>query len=102
MRTEIALSSHEFRIVDMWRRSVARYCASDDEEEIQSGLAAVLETLSDNYVRPNEANKAQSMVATRGQHRFIDKVHVNYVEKDKRHWAALETKMTMRALHFQS
>ena len=26
----------------------------------------------------------------KGKHRFIDKVHVNYVEKDRRHWAALE------------
>jgi len=69
---------------------LARYCASDDEEEIQGGLEAVLETLNDNYVRPNEANKAQSVVATKGKHRFIDKVHVNYVEKDRRHWAALE------------
>ena len=69
---------------------LARYCASDDEQEIQGGLDAVLETLNDNYVRPNEANKAQSLVATKGKHRFIDKVHVNYVEKDRRHWAALE------------
>ena len=69
---------------------LARYCASDDEQEIQGGLDAVLETLNDNYVRPNEANKAQSLVATKGTHRFIDKVHVNYVEKDRRHWAALE------------
>tara|TARA_E500000305_G_scaffold111720_1_gene127015 strand:- start:1304 stop:3391 length:2088 start_codon:yes stop_codon:yes gene_type:complete len=69
---------------------LARYCASDDEAEIQGGLEAVLETLNDNYVRPNEANKAQSFVATKGKHRFIDKVHVNYVEKDRRHWAALE------------
>lgn len=69
---------------------LARYCASDDTAEIQAGLEAVLETLSDNYVRPNEANKAQSKVATKGKYRFIDKVHVNYVEKDRRHWAALE------------
>lgn len=69
---------------------LARYCASDDDTEIQGGLEAVLETLNDNYVRPNEANRAQSMVATKGKHRFIDKVHVNYVEKDRRHWAALE------------
>jgi len=34
--------------------------------------------------------KAQSKVATKGKYRFIDKVHVNYVEKDRRHWAALE------------
>ena len=69
---------------------LARYCASDDEDEIQEGLAAVLATLQDNYVRPDEANAAQSKVATRGRHRFIDKVHVNYVEREKRHWAALE------------
>jgi ATP-dependent Lon protease len=69
---------------------LARYCASEDDAEIQAGLEAVLATLQDNYVRPDEANAAQSRVATRGKHRFIDKVHVNYVEKEKRHWAALE------------
>jgi ATP-dependent Lon protease len=69
---------------------LARYCASDDEDEISAGLEAVLETLSDNYVRPNEANKAQSKVATKGRYKFIDKVHVRYVESKKRHWASLE------------
>jgi len=69
---------------------LARYCASDDPDEIQAGLEAVLATLQDNYVRPDEANAAQSRVATKGKHRFIDKVHVRYVEKERRHWAALE------------
>lgn len=69
---------------------LARYCASDDPVEIQAGMEAVLDTLNENYVRPNEANSAQSRVATKGKHRFIDKVHVNYVEKSRRHWAALE------------
>jgi len=69
---------------------LARYCASDDPAEIQAGMEAVLATLQDNYVRPDEANAAQSKVATKGKHRFIDKVHVRYVEKEKRHWAALE------------
>jgi ATP-dependent Lon protease len=69
---------------------LARYCASDDEDEIQEGLSAVLATLNDNYVRPDEANAAQSKVATKGRHKFIDKVHVRYVEKEKRHWASLE------------
>lgn len=69
---------------------LARYCASDDAAEIQAGMEAVLDTLNENYVRPNDANAAQSRVATKGKHRFIDKVHVNYVEKDRRHWAALE------------
>jgi len=69
---------------------LARYCASDDSDEIQAGLEAVLETLSDNYVRPDESNAAQSKVATKGKHKFIDKVHVRYVEKEKRHWASME------------
>lgn len=69
---------------------LARYCASDDPAEIQAGMEAVLATLQDNYVRPDEANAAQSKVATKGKAKFIDKVHVRYVEKEKRHWAALE------------
>lgn len=69
---------------------LARYCASDDPAEIQAGLEAVLATLQDNYVHPDEANSAQSKVATQGKYRFIDKVHVNYVEREKRHWASLE------------
>lgn len=69
---------------------LARYCASDEQSEIDAGMDAVLATLQDNYVRPDEANAAQSKVATKGKHRFIDKVHVRYVEKEKRHWASLE------------
>jgi len=41
---------------------LARYCASDDPAEIQAGMEAVLATLLDNYVRPDEANAAQSKV----------------------------------------
>ena len=69
---------------------LARYCASNEPAEIQAGMEAVLATLDENYVRPDEANAAQSRVATKGKHKFIDKVHVRYVEKDKRHWASLE------------
>jgi len=69
---------------------LARYCASDGDEEIQAGIEAVLATLQDNYVRPDESNAAQSRVATKGKHKFIDKIHVRYVEKEKRHWASLE------------
>ncbi len=69
---------------------LARFCASNDQAEIDAGMEAVLATLQDNYVRPDEANAAQSRVATKGKHRFIDKVHVRFVEKEKRHWASLE------------
>lgn len=75
---------------------LAKFCASNEEAEIQAGLEAVLATLQENYVRPDESNAAQSKVATAGQHRFIDKVHVRYVEKERRHWAALENFASQR------
>jgi ATP-dependent Lon protease len=69
---------------------LARYCATDDPEEVEAGLLAVVETLSRQYVRPDEANKAQSLVQQQGSHRFIDKIHVRYQERERRHWAAME------------
>src|SRR6266568_4960654 len=68
---------------------LAKYCASNEPVEIDAGMDAVLATLQENYVRPDESNAAQSKVAVNGIHRFIDKVHVRYVEREKRHWAAL-------------
>ena len=49
---------------------LARFCASDDQAEMDSGMEAVLASLQDNYVKPDEANAAQSKVATKGKHRF--------------------------------
>lgn len=69
---------------------LARYCASDDPREIQEGMAAVLETIQKNYVRPDESNKAQMLVQGKGKHTFIDKIHVKYSEKEKRPWARME------------
>jgi len=69
---------------------LARYCATDDPDEINDGLEAVTETIQQNYVRPNEANKAQSMVQQKGKHKYIDKVHVHHNEKEKRHWAEMQ------------
>ena len=69
---------------------LARYCASDDPREIQEGMAAVLETIQKNYVRPDESNKAQMLVQQKGKHTFIDKIHVKYNEKEKRPWARME------------
>src|SRR4051812_37185256 len=69
---------------------LAKYCASNEQTELDAGMEAVLSSLQENYVRPDESNAAQSKVATKGKHRFIDKVHVRYVEKEKRHWASLE------------
>lgn len=41
-------------------------------------------------MRPDESNRAQSLVQQKGKHKFIDKVHVKYVERGKRHWAEME------------
>src|ERR1700739_3939882 len=68
---------------------LARYCATDDPDEIQNGIEAVVETLQKNYVRADEANIAQSRVQQKGKHKFIDKISVSYVEKKKRYWAAM-------------
>jgi len=69
---------------------LARFCATDDPDEITAGLAAVTETIQLHYVRPNESNKAQSMVQQKGKHKYIDKVHVHHNEKEKRHWAEMQ------------
>lgn len=69
---------------------LARFCASDDPREIQEGMAAVLETIQKNYVRPDESNRAQIQVQSAGRHTFIDKIHVKYFEKEKRPWARME------------
>jgi ATP-dependent Lon protease len=69
---------------------LARYCGSDDPDEINDGLQAVTDTIQKNYVRPNEANKAQSFVQQQGKHKYIDKVHVHHNEKEKRHWAEMQ------------
>lgn len=69
---------------------LSRYCASEDPEEIEEGKRAVLQTIEKCYVRPDESNKAQSIVEQNKRHKFIDKVHVRYVEREKRYWAEME------------
>src|ERR1700756_826661 len=58
---------------------LGKYCATDDSVAIDAGLKVVHATLSSNFVRPDEANKAQSMVKDKGKHTFIDKGQVPYV-----------------------
>lgn len=69
---------------------LAKFCATDDPEEIKAGVAAVIETIQKQYVRSGESNLAQSLVQQKGTHKFIDKVHVKYSEEEKRHWAEME------------
>jgi ATP-dependent Lon protease len=68
---------------------LGKYCATEDPAAIDAGLRVVNTTISSNFVRPDEANKAQSMVADKGKHTFIDKVKVRYLSDDNKHWAEL-------------
>lgn len=68
---------------------LGKYCATDDTAAIEAGLRVVNTTISSNFVRPDEANKAQSMVKDKGKHTLIDKVKVRYLSDDDKHWAEL-------------
>lgn len=65
------------------------YCATADPAAAEAGLAIVRATLTDNFVRPDESNKVQSLVRERGKHRIIDKVKVRYVSEDDTYWAEI-------------
>lgn len=66
---------------------LGKYCATDDEQAIEAGLRLVNSTIAENFVRPDEANKAQSFVRERGKHTLIDKVKVRYLSDDDKYWA---------------
>lgn len=52
------------------------YCATDDEASIKDGIERVKKILSDNFVRPDEAEKVKSRIREIGQYSIIDKVTV--------------------------
>lgn len=56
------------------------YCASDDAETIRAGLETVKKVLSENYVRPDEAEKVKSKIREIGSFKVIDKVTVRLNE----------------------
>ena len=66
---------------------LGKYCATDDEQAIEAGLRLVNSTIAENFVRPDEANKAQSIVREKGKHTLIDKVKVRYLSDDDKYWA---------------
>lgn len=66
---------------------LGKYCATDDPLAIEAGLNVVNSILSENFVRPDEANKAQSFVRQKGKHTLIDKVKVRYLSDEDKYWA---------------
>jgi ATP-dependent Lon protease len=64
---------------------LGKYCASSDPVAIEMGLQVVNDTLANNYIRPDESMKAQSLVIDQGRHTFIDKVKVRVADSER--WA---------------
>ncbi|SFM21129.1 protease Lon-related BREX system protein BrxL [Methanolobus profundi] len=56
-------------------------CATNDEDLIQQGVKKVKSILSDNYVRPDEAEKIKSKIRETGYYTIIDKITVKLNEK---------------------
>jgi ATP-dependent Lon protease len=57
------------------------YCATHDETALQAGLARVKRVLSENYVRPDEAEKVKSRIRELGSYTVIDRLSVRLNEK---------------------
>ena len=66
---------------------LGKYCATDDPAAIEAGLRVINTTLSENFVRPDEANAVQSKVRDKGKYTLIDKIKVRYLSEDDKHWA---------------
>ncbi|WP_084600852.1 protease Lon-related BREX system protein BrxL [Methanolacinia paynteri] len=56
-------------------------CATDDEELIKEGVRKVKRILSDNYVRPDEAELIKSRIRETGYYTVIDKITVHLNER---------------------
>lgn len=57
------------------------YCATNDEDSINEGVRMVKKILSDNFVRPDEAEKVKSKIKELGRYTVIDKISVKLNEK---------------------
>lgn len=60
---------------------LGQYCASNDDKIINDGLDLVKQILTENYVRPDEAEITKSIIREKGSHKIIDKVTVTLNEK---------------------
>ena len=65
------------------------YCSAAEDELIQEGLKNVKKILTENYVRPDEAEKAKSLIREKGTHKVIDKVTVRLNQRKDIYEASL-------------
>jgi ATP-dependent Lon protease len=63
------------------------YCATDDEEAIEAGLAKIKKILTENYVRPDQSEYVKSKIKENGQYTIIDKITVELVESEDKYIA---------------
>lgn len=70
---------------------IGKYCASDDPFTVEAGLVAVNQTLTDNFIRPDESEKTKARLKQRGRLRLIDKVDVRLVSSEDKFWAHLQS-----------
>ncbi|MCF7790534.1 MAG: BREX system Lon protease-like protein BrxL [Victivallales bacterium] len=67
---------------------LAQYCATSDEDTIQSGIETVKEILRKHYVHRNEANFVRSEISRKGRLKVIDRVSVEFNPATDCHEAA--------------
>lgn len=60
---------------------LGQYCATDDEDSIESGIETVKNILAKHYVNRNEAGLIRSTIKEKGRHKVIDKVAVDLNDK---------------------
>src|SRR3954454_9570086 len=58
---------------------LGKYCATDDPAASDDGMRVVNNTLSSNFVPPDEANTAQSLLKDKGKLTLIAKIKVRYL-----------------------
>lgn len=63
------------------------YASTDDTDQIEAGVNRVKNILSENYVRPDEAEKIKSKIKEKWNHTVIDKVTVKLDEKNDKYIA---------------
>lgn len=65
------------------------YCSATDDDLIEAGMVRVKKILTDNYVRPDEAEKIKSLIREKGSHKVIDKVSVRLNQRKDVYEASL-------------
>jgi ATP-dependent Lon protease len=66
---------------------LGQYCSSDDPDIIEEGVKTVKKILSENFVRPDEAQKVLSVLRERGSYTVIDRISAKLNIKQDRYEA---------------